>query len=454
MKNIKLSKIWDSLHSSYWFLPGLMAIGGMVLAFGTLTFDQTKSMQMSELRWIYTGGPDGARGLLSAVAGSMVTVAATAFSITIVALQLAAANFGPRLLRTFMQDRGNQLVLGTFIATFVYSLLVLRTIRGQDYNLFVPQLSVTVGMGLAIASIGVLIFFIHHASTIIQVSHVIWEVAKDLDSTIDRLFPEAIGQGEGEVQQPIGEIPRDFDARAYPVHASKTGYLQMIDDELLLKIATHHNLLLRLKSKPGEFIVKGKPLVMVYPEAHVTTKALRQLKRSFILGRERTEQQDIGFPIDQLVEIALRALSPSVNDPFTAIRCIDRLGAGLTELVQRPVPSAYRYDDARTLRVVAEPVQFEVLFDAAFSQIRHYGASDLAVALRLIQAIALIATHTQNHKYRFVLKQHADMIRQKACEQLTEAGDRQKIESSYQTFLVALGSKQAETDKSSYQEMA
>ena len=144
--------------------------------------------------WIYTGGTDAARSLLSSVAGSMVSVVATAFSITIVALQLASSNFGPRLLRNFMQDTGNQIVLGTFIATFIYCFLVLQTIhgKGDGYSFFVPHLSVTVGTVLAIPSMGVLIYFIHHASTIIQASHVITQVSDDLANTIDRLFPEQI----------------------------------------------------------------------------------------------------------------------------------------------------------------------------------------------------------------------------------------------------------------------
>jgi uncharacterized membrane protein len=206
MKNVKLSKVWDSLHSSYWFIPTLMAAISIILAWAMLTVDRTGGTP--NWWWIYTGGTDGARSLLSSVAGSMVSVVATAFSITIVALQLASSNFGPRLLRNFMQDTGNQIVLGTFIATFIYCLLVLRTIHGEGdgYSFFVPQLSVTVGTVLAIASMGVLIYFIHHASTIIQASHVITQVSGDLDKTIDRLFPEKIGHSAAKNPWQVGEI--------------------------------------------------------------------------------------------------------------------------------------------------------------------------------------------------------------------------------------------------------
>lgn len=441
MKNAKLSKVWDSLRSSYWFLPGLMALAGIILAFGMLTLDASNAIQVKELIWIYQGGPEGARGLLSAVASSMATVTATAFSITIVALQLAASNFGPRLLRNFMQDMGNQIVLGTFIATFLYCLLVLRTIHGEDYNLFVPQLSVTTGMILAIASIGVLIYFIHHASTIIQASHVIGGVAEELDAAIDRLFPESLGQENFELAPTQPTLPQDFDLQACSIPSRQTGYLQVIDDQLLLKLAGQHDLLLYLTRKPGEFIVKGKILLRAYPGERVNPKFVRQVNQAFLCGKERTEQQDIEFPIDQLVEIALRALSPGINDPFTAMRCIDRLGAGLVQLIQRPVPSPYRYDETLKLRVIAEPVPFEKLVDLAFNQIRRYGASDVAVTCRLLDAIALIVDHTENHKYRAVLRKHAENIRQHSFKQSLKDYDKQVIEEHYQTILETLESR-------------
>lgn len=266
MKNVKLSKLWDKLHSSYWFVPTIMAVSATALAFTMLSLDRSGKAGI-DYWWIYTGGADGARSLLGTVAGSMVSVCATAFSITIVALQLAASNFGSRLLRNIMQDTGNQIVLGTFIGTFIYCLLVLRTIRGEGdgYNLFVPQISVTVGTLVAIISIGVLIYFIHHASTIIQASHVINSACTDLDKAIDRLFPQKIGHSLPEHKRRVGEIPASFDFEASSIKANANGYLQAIDDEELMKIACKHNLLLRVKSRPGKFVVKDSDLVMVFP---------------------------------------------------------------------------------------------------------------------------------------------------------------------------------------------
>ncbi len=439
MKNVKLNKFWDTLHSGYWFLPAMMAIVTIGLAFAVLMLDRTGKTEIDNW-WIYTGGPDGARSLLEAVAGSMVSVTATAFSITIVALQLAASNFGPRLLRNFMQDTGNQFVLGTFISTFIYCLLILRTIHGEGdgYEEFVPQIAVTVGILLAIFSIGVLIYFIHHATTIIQASHVIENVSFDLDRAIERLFPEKIGHSEPEQEQKIVEIPASFEEEAYPIQANDTGYLQAIDNEELMQIACKYNLLLHVKFRPGKFVVKGSDLVMIFPGKVVNQKLAKQINDAFILGKERTEQQDVEFPINQLVEIALRAISPAVNDPFTAIRCIDRLSVGLSHLVQRNFPSPYRYDNHHKLRVIVEPFKFEQLVDSAFNQIRQYSQSDTAVTIRLLEAIAVVAHYTQNSKYRAVLHRHADMILRGSHEILSEEQDRNDVQERYYRVIKAL----------------
>ncbi|BAY23871.1 hypothetical protein NIES2100_36640 [Calothrix sp. NIES-2100] len=438
MKNVKLGKLWDTLHSSYWFIPSTMAILTTALAFIMLMLDRTGKAGLSYW-WSYTGGADGARSVLGAVAGSMISVAATAFSITIVALQLAASNFGPRLLRNFMQDTGNQVVLGTFISTFIYCLLILRTIHGEGdgYSQFVPQLSVTCGILLAIISIGVLIYFIDHASTIIQASHIIENVSDDLDKAIDRLFPQKIGRSI-PLGQEVAEIPDNFDLVASPVIVNKNGYIQAIDDEELMKIARKNNLLLRVESRPGKFIVKDSHLVMVFPGKFVNKKLTKQINDCFILGKERSEQQDIEFPIDQLVEIALRALSPGINDPFTAIRCVDRLGAGLSRLAQKDFPSPYRYDKDHKLRAIAFGVTFEGLVDSAFNGIRQYARSDTSVTIRLLEAIENIATYTNNPKYQVVLQRHAEMILRGSQDGLPEELDRQDVQKQYDNVIQAL----------------
>ncbi|CEJ42324.1 Uncharacterized protein apha_00167 [Umezakia ovalisporum] len=440
MNNVKLSKVWDALQTSYWFLPGILALSAVILAFVMLNLDRT--IAFDNWSWTYTGGPDGAREVLSAIASSMVSVAATAFSITIVALQLASANFGPRLLRNFMRDTGNQIVLGTFIATFIYSLLVLRTIYGIGYNLFIPHLSVTVGLVLAILSIAVLIYFIHHASTIIQASHVIDSVGKDLDKAIDRLFPEKIGINPPASQLAPADIPSDFHLQAYPIKAHRHGYLQAINHKKLLELAHKHNLLIHLKSRPGKFIVKGSQLATIWPGEGLNRQLNHRLQKTFLLGKERTEQQDMEFPLQQLVEIALRAISPGINDPFIVIQCIDRLTAALCHLVQKQFPSSYRYDHDNQLRVIVKSLTFEEIVHQAFNQIRQDSSSDSAITIHLLEAIALIATYTHNAQYQQILKHHADMIIQSSYKSLPQSQDRQDIQNKYNNIIQVLDQNQ------------
>ncbi len=448
MKNIKLGKLWDSINSSYWFVPALMAIGTAAIAFGLLRLDKLGYYgPIQKWGWIYTGSPEGARAVLSTVAGSTIGITATAFSITIVALQLASSNFGPRILRSFMQDVGNKVVLGTFISTFVYSLLVLRAIYGsaEDRNQFVPHLSVTVGIILAVICTGVLIYFIHHASTIIQVSYVISQISQELDDAVERLFPKKIGLREPDYKRSQKEIPDDFDDEAFPVRASIRGYVQAIDTDKLMDIACEHNLMVKILTRPGKFVIKGGYLVKIFSMETDNSTTLfndiqKQIHQAFILGRERTEQQDIEFPINQLVEIALRALSPSLNDPFTAIRCIDHLSAGLSRLAQTDFPSPYRYDGFDNLRVIAHAVTFTELTDVAFNQIRQNCSSDVAVTIRLLESIAVIAEYTENDRDRKALRRHADLVL-KGSQGLPFEEDKQDVEQRYAEVLKANGTR-------------
>lgn len=436
---IKLSKLWDSLHSSFWFVPTLMVAVSIALAFCTIALDEGDTEWFTKFGWTYTRGADGARAILSTIAGSMISVATTAFSIVIVALQLASGQFGPRLLSNFMRDIGNQVVLGTFIATFMYCLLVLRTINAGEDSEFVPHISVTFGVGLALASIAVLIYFIHHAATSIQAQQVIAQVGHDLDETIDRLFPKKIGRGVPEHTRRIEEdIPADYDRESCPIRATDSGYIQAVDDEELMKVAKENDLLIRLNHRPGNFVVRLSELVMVWPGERVNKKLTQKLNDAFSLGKQRTQQQDVEFSVNQLVEIAVRALSPGINDPFTAIQCVDQLGAALCHLAEKDIPSPYRYDDDKKLRLIAKPVTFEGMTDAAFNQIRQYGQSSVAVTIRLLETIKVIAAHTHNNENRAALLRQANMISRGSTEGVSEEQDRKDVEERYWAAVKAL----------------
>ncbi|MBE9192119.1 DUF2254 domain-containing protein [Gloeocapsopsis crepidinum LEGE 06123] len=427
----KVGKIWESLHTSLWFIPSLMVLGAIFIAYITLSLDHQEYTFMTSLPLTYTRGPDGARAILSTVAGSMVTVATTAFSIVIVALQLASGQFGPRLLRNFMRDTGNQIVLGTFISTFIYCLFVLRTINGQDDEEFVPHFSVTFSIVLAAVGVAVLIYFLHHAATSIQAQQIISNVGQELDETIERLFPNKIGQSEPADRDVMADIPRDFEREAESIRAKVGGYIQGVDNDELMQLATEDDLLIRLNYRPGDFIVKGSDLVAIFPGKPANKKLAEKINGLFVVGNQRTPQQDVEFCVNQLVEIAVRALSPGINDPFTAIQCVDQLSAALCHLAQRNVPSPYRYDDNKKLRVIAESVSFADMVDAAFNQIRQYGQSSVGVTIRLLEAIARISECTRSKEQRAALLRQAQMIERGSHEGISEELDQKDVQERY-----------------------
>lgn len=443
--NTRAANLWERLRASFWFVPTLMAGGAIVLSFATLLIDEAIAYaEIADVWWIYTGGAEGARALLSTVAGSVITVAGVTFSITVAVLTLASSQFGPRLLRSFMRDPGNQLVLGTFIATFLYCLLVLRTIRQRlpEFNrdLLVPHVSVSVAVVLAIASLGVLIYFIHHISAMIQAEHIVATVGRELDATVDRLYPERIGRGpdDGADKRGAGDLPPGFAQEARVIASEVTGYLQAVDADGLLRATRDHDVVLRLLVRPGRFVVRGSPLALVWPAPQADDAVCAAINRACILGAQRTQQQDIGFDINQLVEIAVRALSTGINDPFTAIRCVDQLSAALCRLAERELPAPARYDETGRLRVLAEPVSFADVVDAAFSQIRQYGRSSAAVTIRLLEAIAVVVAHTHRPEDRGALLRQANLIARGSHAGLPEASDREDVAGRYRAVVRAI----------------
>ena len=380
-----------------------MACMAVALAASAVELDEAVAQDwLQRPGWSYSGGAEGASLLLGTVAGSMIAVAGTVFSMTLVALSLASSQLGPRLLRNFMRDTANRVVLGTFVATFVYCLLVLRTIRRADEVAFVPHLSVSIGVLPAIVSIGVLIYVIHHVSVSIQADEVVARVSRELEHGIDRLFPGRLGKPGSEISQEPSEVdlPAGFASEARPVGALKDGYLQLIDADALMALAAEEDLLLRLERRPGHYIVKGRAIVLVWPADRVTETLVDKLNAAFMIGSQRTAAQDIEFSFHQLVEIAVRALSPGINDPFTAIACVDRLGSGLCRLARRDMPSSLRFDPHRRLRLrlVAPGSSFAGMVDRAFTQIRQSARSNPAVAIRMLDYIAQTAGHVQREQ--------------------------------------------------------
>ena len=436
----RLSNLWYRARGSYWFVPAVLVVMAVALAFVTTTLSSALSWQSWEpLQWIYSGGPEGARTILSTIASSMITVAGVVFSITIVALTLASSQFGPRLLVNFMRDTTNQVVLGIFIATFMYCLLVMRTVRSSPGHVFVPYLSVAFALVLALFNVGVLIFYIHHVSNSIRAENVIAAVSEDLNGAVVRLIRSRAN--EVEPRPTASALPENFEGQSCLVNAARSGYLQAIDVDTLVHRATEHDLILRVKTRPGDFIVEGSCLLSAWPSERLTEEIYNSLTGPFILGGARSAEQDIEFSIQQLVEVALRALSPGINDPRTAMNCIDWLGASLCRLADKYDPFPYRFDGEGRLRVVLKPVTFAGLTNVAFDQIRQYGRTSVAVTLHLLETITTVAEHTCQPDMCQALRRHALMCKEIADTEAFGNWDRKDMEERLKAALEALERK-------------
>ncbi|REK17555.1 MAG: DUF2254 domain-containing protein [Planctomycetota bacterium] len=414
-----LVNLWDAIRASYWFIPGLFATAALVIAVVLPWVDaavaRSSTAQLPD--WILTTTTT-ARATLSALAGAMVAVTGTVFSITVVTLSLTSQQFGPRLLRRFMHDLPTQITLGALLATGLYCLLLLRVVEKHDNALSAPHLSVLVAIGLAIVSKISLIVFIHHIAVLIQAPHIVAAVARDLDDAIDRLFPESIGQPSREEDQRLVHAraqQADMSDDYSTIRSLCEGYVQAIDGDGLLQLAAERDFIARLHARPGKFVAKDEALADIWSlsvdlEESPLEELTALINEKIIVGNRRTPRQDVECAVEELVEVAVRSLSTGINDPFTAINCVDRLGAALGRLAQRKIPDAARFDAQGQMRITVHPIAFVEVIDAAFNQIRQYGKESVGVTLRALEALAVVADKVWRQEDRDAVYRHAQMI--------------------------------------------
>lgn len=429
-----LVRLWSAVFASYWFIPGLMSAVAAGLALFTVWIDRTwEDAWPPGLGWLLFSEPDGARAILQAIASSMVTVAGVTFSITIATVSQATNQFGPRLMTNFLQDLGNQVTLGAFVATFVFCLIVLRTVSGadgEDDSMFVPNISIGVGMLLAIASLAVLIYFFQHVPDSVHISMMVFAVGLRMHAMIDEIYPESIGEAAEEDPREA-EYARGPGALqdAAPVHATVCGYVGHIDPKALMETARRKDVVIWVSARPGDFVDPTVPLAFVKPSDHVDSWTRKRARAGYIVGRKRTETQDLLFLVSQLVEVAGKALSPGINDPITAMTCVDWLTSGLIRFSGRSVPGACRHDEDGVLRVVAQPVSFAELADAALAKVRPYVETDRNAAIHMMESIARLAHHLRDAEQAGVVRAHAEALNEGCQRELTHPADREAVAS-------------------------
>jgi uncharacterized membrane protein len=401
--------VLQRLREQFWFLPAVLSLAAFVLAEVLIATDEHLG-ELAVPSWpgavLYRVGESGSRDILGAIATSSLAVAGTTFSITMAVLALTSSSYGPRLVRNFMADRGNQVVLGVFVATFLYSLLVLRAVRvvgdpgDQDAEVFVPHLAVNGAVLLAVGNVAVLVYFIHHISDSIQIATLARQVRSDLRRTVDRLYPAQVGRGEEAVAgtDAGAQLPERLEQEGAPVTAGRPGYVQSLHDEALLEVARRHDVLLALRVHPGRYVLDDSVLAVVHPPGRHGEELQDAVRSAVVVSDSRSPYQDVDFAVQQLTEMAVRALSPGTNDPFTAVNALDDLSAGLSLLAAREVPSAARYDDDGALRVHAPTSSVVELVSTVLDNMRWYAASAPSVmhaALRLVDRVGRHARHRE-----------------------------------------------------------
>ncbi len=422
----KFKQFWSDLRSSFWFMPSLIVANSIIFAAVLIEADSAGSARwLAQWPRLFGAGAEGARQMLSTLAGSMMTVMGITFSMTLLALALASSQYTSRILRNFMRSRVTQVTLGAFAGIFAYCLIVLRTIRGGEVE-FVPGLAVFFAFVLALGGVIVLIYFIHHIASSIQASSIIASVAQETIAAIDRLFPNNKENGPDESEGQDQVLPSLDERTWYTVPAAVSGYIQSVDNDVLLRLARDNKTIVRMERGVGAFVVQEAALASLALTYPPDQEMIAALNGAYSISRHRTIEQDPAFGIRQIVDMALKALSPGVNDTSTAVMCVDYLTAILARLAVRQFPPAHRYD-GEALRVTTIVTNFEGLLAEAFDQIRRSAEGNVSIMARMLGAIDTIASLTASPSHRRALKEQVQRIAELADRSIASTHDRAQI---------------------------
>lgn len=422
---IRRRVLWDHLRSALWVMPTLSVLfflmAGTVLSHVSIGDD-------SPLRWlVFQGTPQDARQMLIVVSSTMITVTGLVFALTIIALQIASGQYSPRLLRNFMRDRGTQFVLSVFVGAFAYSTAGLHTVGVQnpDAAAFMPRLAVSGSLGLALASLGVLIYFIHHLSSSIQIDTIMSMIVRETLQVIDDLYPDQTGSPKSE------DLCPDPPAWAITLPSDRSGYIQEIAPEALVEIAARKDLVIRFVKSVGHHVVAGTPIAWVWHRSadHLPSESGLEeaVCDSVQVGFERTMLQDVPFGIRRLVDIGSRALSSAINDPYTATQAVHHLSEVLCVLARRRLDDRLYRDGHGTVRVAIPFPDFADYLQLGTGQIRRFGAKEPAVARSLIQLLKNVCSSSASEDRRMAAARHIRLVLEEAKREITETADVESL---------------------------
>lgn len=432
MVRVNLRWIWDRLRTSYWFVPLVMAVLAVLLAQLMLWIDaQISNETLSRYRIIFNQDAEQARVTLTNLAGTLLSTAGIVFTLLTLPLSLAASQFGSRLLRLYLRDRTTQGVLGVFVGTFVYCLVVVLAIPPADYQPDAPQLTATAGLLLSLTAFATLLVLTHHIATSLQAPNVAAAAGAELRQVMSasvsswRRQPATERQADGGTNPP--SLPARIEREGYPILADGTGYIEEVDPVLAIPLANRRNLVIRLVRRPGDFVQAGDHIALAWPLQDADGEVNGEIRGCYRLGNERIPTQDVEYAINQLVEMAVRAMSAAINDPYTAMTCLDHLGAGLALYAERIEHHPYLYDSENRLRVIVDPLTFGGLLDGAFNMIRHASRDNADVLLSLLDAIERIAARSSTADQRAELLRQVRLVEAESQAGSSIAWDQERV---------------------------
>ncbi len=433
---VKLLTYWNRLQHSLWFVPVLCTLGGVFVAVVMLWVDYSLKGSWDEFFWLETT-IDGAQTVLSTIAGGMITVAGVVLSMEMVTLSITSSQFGSRVLRSRLGDRTTQWTIGAFMGNAVYSLIILKMVRklGEE-NFFIPHLSVMASILFALGSLMILLYFIHHVAMIAQAPEIVASLATDLRHSMERIFPDKIGDPPPNTNSHEREVTdEEWNAlkEGISVESKREGYIQGIEGDDLIALASEHNLIVELPKRPGDFLSYGETLARVAAWDQIDEpKVIHAINEAFFIGNNRTPWQDVNCSVHELSQMGVRALSPGINDPYTAVNCIDRLSSALSQLAQRKMPVANRFDHDGHLRLITDRQTFSSVMHAAFDQIRSYAVSSVAVSQRLMEGYQRIADAVTHEDHAEDVLHQARLTMEGALEQAHHPADLKVIQEQYE----------------------
>jgi len=393
----------------------------------------------------FAGAPDSARTLLGAISSSIVTVTSLVFSLTVVALQLASSQASPRLLRMFASDRRVHATLAIFLGTFAFSLTVLRSVRDADPTIttddgFVPRIAISVTFALMLVAVVTLTLFLAHLATRLRVETMLRDVHEEATRTLRTL--------RDEEPEDDGSVAAEPATRRRLVTATRSGFLVGVERGPLVLLAAEHDLVIEVETAVGAGVVEGTPIAAWWVRDPLRAAELDDLElvaridlaitRAHLVEYERTPVQDVGFGLRQLVDVAVKALSPGVNDPTTAVHALGHVSALLGDLLSHPVPSTTERDAAGVIRVIGRQLDLAAMLDLAIIQPRHYGAADLFVALRLLRMLRELAWRSTHPELAPAIRAHADQVLEAARRTPRPARETAQLEAEHDRVRAAL----------------